>query len=188
MRCRLPPTARGRPEGHALGATILSRRSSDADPAPPATGVSPAASLHPVGRSHAFKSAAPARPRIPWCSFSPATREKRLSMHPSIDSPTAVALSASAFLSLALAHPSGPVTAPRAGPSDPVQEAPATVGTRLLDLDGDGALDLLGLHADGSLSVQRNVGPRRFALVAQQLPRVEVQDVLCTDLDGDTLP
>ncbi|NOT30245.1 MAG: hypothetical protein HOP15_07345 [Planctomycetes bacterium] len=113
-------------------------------------------------------------------------------MHPSITALTAVALPASAFLTLSLAHPSEPGTAPSGttipAPSDPRTEAPATVGTRLLDLDGDGALDILGLHADGSLSVQHNVGPRRFALVEQVLPCVEVQDVLCTDLDGDGRP
>lgn len=65
---------------------------------------------------------------------------------------------------------------------------PDLVGTRLLDLDGDGALDILALHADGTLEVRRNAGNRRFLEVAQELPRVAVIDVLCADLDADGIP
>jgi len=65
---------------------------------------------------------------------------------------------------------------------------PGPAGTRLLDLDGDGALDILTVHADGTLQVRRNVGARNFLDVSQELPRVSVTDVLCTDLDADGLP
>lgn len=65
---------------------------------------------------------------------------------------------------------------------------PGPVSTRLLDLDGDGALDILAVHADGTLQVRRNAGSRRFHDVAQALPRVSVSSVLCTDLDADGLP
>jgi hypothetical protein len=62
---------------------------------------------------------------------------------------------------------------------------PSLATTRLLDLDGDGALDILVVRADGTLEVRRNAGARRFLEVAQELPRVSVSDVLCTDLDSD---
>jgi len=61
-------------------------------------------------------------------------------------------------------------------------------GSRLLDLDGDGALDILAFQADGTLAVRRNAGGRRFLEVSQELPRVSVTDVLCTDLDADGIP
>jgi hypothetical protein len=59
------------------------------------------------------------------------------------------------------------------------------VSTRLLDLDGDGALDVLAIEGDGTLHVRRNDGTRRFPEVPQELPRVAVTSVLLTDLDGD---
>src|SRR5262245_31039344 len=71
----------------------------------------------------------------------------------------------------------------QASPGDPDASGPA--GTRLIDLDGDGALDVLGVHADGTLHVRRNAGLRRFEDVVQELPRVVVTDVLCSDLDAD---
>src|SRR5262245_9417750 len=76
----------------------------------------------------------------------------------------------------------------------PVQAAqsaaiePAAAGARVLDLDGDGALDLLVVQADGTLRVRRNVGARSFLDVPQELPRVLVTSVLCTDLDADGIP
>jgi hypothetical protein len=63
--------------------------------------------------------------------------------------------------------------------------AESPVSTRLLDLDGDGDLDILAAHADGTLHVRRNVGPRHFLDVPQELPRVSFVDALCTDLDAD---
>jgi hypothetical protein len=65
---------------------------------------------------------------------------------------------------------------------------PGPAGTRLLDLDGDGAQDILVVPADGDLRVRRNAGGREFLDVAQELPRVTVTSVLCTDLDADGLP
>jgi hypothetical protein len=64
----------------------------------------------------------------------------------------------------------------------PPHQAPAV---RLLDVTGDGALDKLTLGADGSLAVAVHVGRRQFRPVDQVLPRVLVQDVLVSDLDGD---
>jgi hypothetical protein len=64
---------------------------------------------------------------------------------------------------------------------------PGAVSTRLLDLDGDGALDILAVRADGTLHVRRNAGARNFLDVSQGLPRVSVTGVLCTDLDADGL-
>jgi hypothetical protein len=69
-----------------------------------------------------------------------------------------------------------------------VATEPDPVSARLLDLDGDGALDILAIHADGTLLVRRNAGSRRFLDIPQELPRVSLTSILCTDLDADGLP
>ena len=63
--------------------------------------------------------------------------------------------------------------------------SPRPVSTRLLDLDGDGALDLLAQHGGGRLEIEMQVEPRRFVATEQDLPRAFVSDVLVSDLDGD---
>jgi hypothetical protein len=60
-----------------------------------------------------------------------------------------------------------------------------SAAVRIIDLDGDGALDRLKLGGDGALEIALNRGARRFKEVAQDLPRVIVCDVLARDLDGD---
>src|SRR5262245_28050406 len=65
---------------------------------------------------------------------------------------------------------------------------PGPSSTRILDLDGDGAMDILAVRADGTLVVRRNAGARRFLDVPQDLPRVVLTSLLCTDLDADGLP
>src|SRR5262245_20929942 len=77
--------------------------------------------------------------------------------------------------------------------SIPIHAQDAATGTgtasaRLLDLDGDGALDILAVHPDGTLHVRRNAGARRFQEIPQELPRVALTSLLCTDLDADGLP
>ncbi|MHC5209263.1 MAG: FG-GAP repeat domain-containing protein [Planctomycetota bacterium] len=56
---------------------------------------------------------------------------------------------------------------------------------RLADLTGDGLPDKLRLAPDGSLSVLVNRGHGIFDEIRQELPRVIVEDVLLSDLDGD---
>jgi len=68
--------------------------------------------------------------------------------------------------------------APRSG------DTPRAV--RLVDVDGDGALDRLLFDADGGLRVALRVSGRDFAEVEQELPSVPVETVLlATDLDSD---
>ncbi len=65
------------------------------------------------------------------------------------------------------------------------EEAP--LSTRLLDLDGNGSLDLLVQQADGRLVVKVRSGGRGFVAVPQELPATRVTDALVGDLDGDGL-
>ena len=103
------------------------------------------------------------------------------------------------ILTTLVAGPSGPLvqpllhwvlagaalTAPHAPTSSTqISEAPPAA-TRLIDLDGDGALDILSQRADGQLSIRMHTGGRQFVDVHQNLPHVHVTDALSTDLDGD---
>jgi hypothetical protein len=64
-------------------------------------------------------------------------------------------------------------------------DAPEPPAVRFVDVTGDGAPDKLLLGADGSLAIEVHVGGRAYLPIEQQLPRVQVQDVLVTDLDGN---
>lgn len=69
----------------------------------------------------------------------------------------------------------------------PSVESSATplVATRLIDLDGNGTLDILSQDAQGSLSIRMHTGRRQFVDVPQDLPKARVTEALSTDLDGD---
>jgi len=64
-------------------------------------------------------------------------------------------------------------------------QAPAPSILRMVDLNGDGELDLLEGLADGTLVVSLNVGDRYFEPIDQELPRVQVADVVSGDLNDD---
>lgn len=81
----------------------------------------------------------------------------------------------------------GSPTTPAPAEAETPVAATSVVSSRLLDLNGDGAPDLLLQHADRSLSVRLHSGARSFIDVPQELPRTEVTDALVTDLDGDGL-
>lgn len=67
--------------------------------------------------------------------------------------------------------------------NQPNESAPAA--TRLIDLDGDGALDILSQDAEGALKIRMHVGQRQFSDIAQTLPKAHVTEALSTDLNGD---
>jgi len=60
---------------------------------------------------------------------------------------------------------------------------PSTI--RLVDLNGDGELDLFEGLADGTLVVSLNVGDRYFEPIDQELPRAQVADIVSGDLNDD---
>ena len=65
-------------------------------------------------------------------------------------------------------------------------ENDAPTAYRLIDLTGDGQPDKLLLGVDGSLAVAVNRGNGVFEPVWQELPSIQVVDMLVTDLNGDS--
>jgi len=61
--------------------------------------------------------------------------------------------------------------------------APSTI--RMVDLNGDGELDLFEGMADGSLVVSLGSGGRHYEQLSQELPRAIVTDVLAGDFNDD---
>jgi len=61
--------------------------------------------------------------------------------------------------------------------------APSTI--RMVDLNGDGELDLFEGMADGTLVVSLSSGDRHFERQPQELPSAIVTDVVAGDLNGD---
>jgi len=71
----------------------------------------------------------------------------------------------------------------RAAPGEPASDP--TTSVRWLDLTGDGVLDRLVVHDGRQLAVEIQEGRRIFVPVLQDLPEVDLRDVLVADLDRD---
>ncbi len=66
-----------------------------------------------------------------------------------------------------------------------VSAEPPALATYVVELTGDALPDKLVVSLGGTAHVEVNCGGGVFAVVAQELPRLAVADLLASDLDGD---